>query len=222
VRFYNLPVDVGPFEAFAVGENLATIIRDTAPTAEPAAVPTLQVDPGDPFFFHLLIVRIRDLPNVRWRYLPTHNVWTVDKNSSPVIEYLPGYRRDGQPAYPLPGAVTGRMWFQTSRWEAEQLVHAEPSFVAWATRLFRWIKKHWVLIDDNYASPDAAMLWRAMWRTVLEEPCEGTGGDQIARWQRDHDSDNVLPRDAVHIAISRTTRDRPRWLTISIRNPETS
>jgi hypothetical protein len=222
VRFFNFPADVAGLETFAVEGNQSTIIRATAPTAEPAVVPTLRLDPGDPSLLDLLLVRPSDLPRLRWRHVSARDLWTVDKNCSPVVEYMPGYTRNGQPAFLSSSLAHGRMWFQTSHWEGDQLVDAVPEFVAWAGRLFRWIKKQWILIDGNYFSPEAAKLWTAIWQVVLDEPCEGTGGDQISRWRQEKDPDNLLPNDAVHIAISKATRHQPRRLTIAVRRPANS
>jgi hypothetical protein len=183
VRFFNFPADVAAFETYAA-ENRATIICGTAPTADPVVAPTLRAGLDDPSFFDLLLVRHGDLPHLRWPYLAARQTWAVDKDASPVVEYTPGYRRDGQPAFLAANAMPGRLWFQTSHWEGAQLVDADPEFTAWASRLFRWVKNHWVLIDGDYFSPGAAKLWTAMWHVVLDEPCEGTGADQISRWRR--------------------------------------
>jgi hypothetical protein len=213
VRFFNFPDDAAAFESFAVGGNGSTIIRAMTPTPEPSVVPTLHaVVPGG-----LLIVRPSDLPRLRWRHIPARDLWTVDKDSSPVVEYTPGYTEDGRPKFPHLGHAHGRLWFQTSHWEGDVMVEPDPEFLAWADRMFRWFKKHWILIDGGYYSPSAAELWNRMWRVVMDEPCEGTGADQIYRWQRENNPDNLLPRDAVHIAISKATREQPRWLTISVR-----
>jgi hypothetical protein len=222
VRFFNFPADVAAFETYAVDENRSTIICGTAPTADPVVAPTLLVAADDPTFFDLLLVRPGDLPHLRWRYLPTRQMWAVDKDASPVVEYMPGYRRDGQPAFLVAKAVPGRMWFQTPRWAGAQRVHADPEFTAWAGRLFRWVKNHWALIDGSYFSPDAATLWTAMWQVVLDEPCVGTGADQISRWRRENDPDNRLPPNAVRIAVTKANRDQGRRLTISIRTPAAS
>jgi hypothetical protein len=219
VRFVNFPADVTAFETFATEGNQSTIICGSASTPEPVAAPTLCVDSVDDTFYDLLIVRPGDLPKLRWRHLAAREMWSVDKDRSPVVEYTPGYRRDGQPAFPTPKTAPGRMWFQTSRWEGAQLVHADPEFAAWAGRLFRWVKKHWMLIDGEYFSPEAAKRWTAMWHVVLDEPCEGSRADQISRWRRENDPDNRLPRDAVRIAVTKATRDQPQRLTISIRTP---
>jgi len=217
VRFFNYPADVTAFEEFLMEKNDAVIIGRTAarPTAE--TVPTLNQAPDDPGRTALLIVRPGDLAHLRWRHVPTRALWAVDTLSSPVIEYTPGYTRDGQPKFVASPRGHGRMWYQTSRRENDQLVPPAPDFVAWAGRAFRWIKKNWALIDSNYYSPDAANLWAAMWQIVLDEPWEGAGGDQVSRWRRQHDPDNVLPPDHVHVAVSRATRDRARRLTISVR-----
>ena len=161
VRFFNYPADVAAFETFAIEGIQSTIICGTAPTPEPVAAPSLCVDSVDGSFYDLLIVRPSDLPNLRWQHLPARQMWSVDKFCSPVVEYIPGYRRDGQPAFLSSGAASGRMWFQTSHWEGTQLVHADPEFIAWAGRLFRWVKRHWVLIDGYYFSPDAAARCRS-------------------------------------------------------------
>ena len=58
-----------------------------------------------------------------------------------------------------------------------------------------------------------------MWHVVLDEPCEGSGADQISRWRQENDPDNRLARDAVRIAVTKATRDQPRRLTILIRSP---
>jgi hypothetical protein len=217
VRFFNYPSDVPPLEAFALAENEAVFIQGSAPNAEAVTVPSLGLDAAHPSRYGLLIVRPDDLPNLRWRHIPGRDRWLVDKWASPVIEYTPGYGKDGRPSCFASRTAHGRIWFETSRWEGDQLVRADPDFVSWANRLFRWIKKNWILIDREYFSPRAAEVWKQMWRVVLDEPCDGTGGDQISRWRRNNDPDNVLPHDAVHVTISRAARDRPRWLTIAVR-----
>jgi hypothetical protein len=88
--------------------------------------------------------------------------------------------------------------------------------------LFQWIQKQLILVDSDYFSPEAAKLWTAIWQVVLDEPCEGTGGGQISRWRQENDPDNLLPNDAVHIAISKATRHQPRRLTIAVRRPANS
>jgi hypothetical protein len=106
--------------------------------------------------------------------------------------------------------------------DGDQLVEAVPEFVAWAGRLFRWIKKQWIFIDSDYISPEAAKLWTAIWQVVPDEPCGSTGGNQISRWRQENDPDNLLPNDAVHIAISKATRHQPRRLTIAVRRSANS
>jgi hypothetical protein len=57
---------------------------------------------------------------------------------------------------------------------------------------------------------------------MLDEPCQGTGADQVSRWRRAHDPDNRLPRGAVRIVVSKASRDRTRRLTIAVRTPADS
>ena len=155
IRFYNFSADVPAFEQFVV-ENGATIIQSTAPIANPVAVPTL-LRKGDAAA-DLLVARTGDLSDLHWRHVPARDVWAIDKDSSAVIEYTPGYTRDGEPKFGS-SLGHGRMWFQTSCWVDGRLVPADPDFAAWAGRLFNWIKKRWVLIGSDYYSPAAAELW---------------------------------------------------------------
>ena len=229
VGFFNFPADLAPLEALLSDSEFA-VMRDSSPAPEPVVVPTLRPD-SDGYGRKLLIVRRTDLPELRWRHIKSRNVWMVDDNSSPpTIEYFPGYNPEGQP--PLTFSrhlINGRMWFQTSRWEDNELVRVDPDFAARADRLFRWIKKHWILIECNYFSPAAAALWHATWQGVFDEPYSDTDRDQLSRWRdrnqshwpRQNDPDDRLPPDNVHVAISNATRGQPRRLTISIRTSTT-
>ena len=116
VRFFSYPADAAAFERFAIEENRPTMICGTAPTPEPVAVSTLSVDSIAASCYDRLLVRPGDLPNLRWRHLAARGMWSVDKDCSPVVEYAPGYRRDGQPAFLTSGTAPGRLWFQTTRW----------------------------------------------------------------------------------------------------------
>jgi hypothetical protein len=219
VGFFSFPADVAALETFVIDRNQSVIIRGIAPDPAPQLVPALRLEPDDPGRSDLLIVRPADLPRLRWRHVPGRDLWRVDTDTSPALEYLPGYGRDGQPWFVSSARSHGRLWFQSSHWEDGQLVRADPEFAAWAGRAFRWIRKEWILIGHRYFSPEAARLWRSMWSVVFDEPWEGPGSEQFSRWRRQYDPGSVLPPEDVRAEVTRATRGAPRRLVISVRVP---
>jgi hypothetical protein len=145
-------------------------------------------------------------------------MWSIDKNASPVIEYHPGYKRDGTPAFPRSAAFQPRMWFQTHTWDGDSPVTAPDDFIAWADRVLRWVRPNWALIDNFYHfSPSAAEAWRRMWQVVLDEPWLGPGAEQISHWRRAQDPENLITADDFRAVVTKARKDQAKRLIISIR-----
>jgi hypothetical protein len=217
VGYANYPEDVVPLEAFIRGTGDVLFLRPHATAPEPARLDSLLM-PASELRHMLLIARTVDVPRLRWRHLPAQRMWSIDTDASPVIEYSPGYDRDGTPRFPKASGAYARMWFRTRTWDGDTPVTAPEDFIAWADRLLGWVRRNWILIDDfYYFSPTAAEAWEAMWQVVVDEPWIGPGAEQISRWRRAHDPDNLMSPDDFHAVITKAKKYQPKRLIISVR-----
>lgn len=216
VSYVNYPDDVVPLDAFLRGSGDVLFLRPRVSAPEPADTGSLLIPAAEPWR-ELLIARAEDVPRLRWHHLSAQGMWSIDKNASPVIEYTPGYGRDGTPHFPAARAARPRMWFQTRTWDGDTPVTAPDDFIAWADRMLGWVRRNWVLIDDFcYFSPAAAEAWDAQWHVVLDEQWLGPGAEQISQWRRAHDPENLMTDD-LRIAITKARKNQPKRLIISIR-----
>lgn len=141
-------------EGLKSGRHPVAFMRGKGPDPAPSLVDSLCLDSDDPDATQLWIVREADLPRVRWSYLEKRGLWFVDRFASPVIEYSPGYERDGTSR--MDRQHPGRMWFQTGPWlGGEHPVERDHEFEVWADSKLRWVRRHWALINSDYYSPAA-------------------------------------------------------------------
>jgi hypothetical protein len=155
VRYRNYPEEADALEAFIRSTgDVVFVPEEKTPNPEPVDVGTLRLDllAPPPALWGLLLARRSDLPLLRHRQLPERGLWVLDKLSSPIVEYSPGYDRNGRIR-----RLPGRMWFPTSSYDKATgaLVRPTDDFLAWADRLMRWVRRSWTLIDGDYHSPRA-------------------------------------------------------------------
>ena len=86
------------------------------------------------------IIRSEDVPNARryfqptpWADPPSEGYWRLDTERLPTVDYMRGIPTDPQ--------NPGRLHFDTTRIENEQIVPVDPAFMAWASELLRWVRK---------------------------------------------------------------------------------
>jgi hypothetical protein len=217
VSYVNYPGDVAPLETFVRDSADVVFLRPHAAAPKPVDVASLMI-PADEPWRELLIARTADVPRLRWRHLAAQGMWSIDKNASPIIEYGPGYGRDGTPHFPKASGAQPRMWFQTSTWDGDTRVKAPDDFTAWADRMLGWVRRNWVLIDDlYYFSPTAAESWDAMWQIAVDEAWLGPGAEQISSWRRAHDPENLMSDHDFRVAITKARKNQPKRLIISLR-----
>lgn len=53
----------------------------------------------------------------------------------------------------------GRMWFATSYLVGDAIRPADDDFVAWASSVLGWTRRHWIREGSDYESPTARRLF---------------------------------------------------------------
>jgi hypothetical protein len=223
VRYRNYPEEADALEAFIRSTgDVVFVPEEKTPNPEPVDVGTLRLDllAPPPALWGLLLARRSDLPLLRHRQLPERGLWVLDKLSSPIVEYSPGYDRNGRIR-----RLPGRMWFPTSSYDKATgaLVRPTDDFLAWADRLMRWVRRSWTLIDGDYHSPRAVDDYPSLrhppdeWRVVLEGPRDGDTPARVRAWRQEYDPRSRLADRDVRIAVTGPTIDNPGTLTISVR-----
>lgn len=215
--YVNYPDDVEPLETFVRESTDVLFLRPRTATPEPVHAGSLLI-PASETWRELLIGRAVFVPRLRWHHSPAQGMWFIDKGASPVIEYSPGYGRDGTPHFPRAAAAPGRMWFQTRTWDGDTPVRPPGDFIAWADRVLRWVRRNWVLIEDFYFSPPRRPRpGRRGGRSSSTNHGSGPGAEQISRWRRAHDPENLMLADDFRATVTKARKDQPKKLIISIR-----
>lgn len=165
--YFLAPEDFEELEARLRAIEPMAIIHFRSPAATPRIVKSSDLVENGSRWVSFFLARATDLKDIRLSYVATQNFWSVDDDSSPVIEYgRCGF--EGQQLYRT------RMYYVDGYWGPEKTWITKPEdFRKWAKLVFSTTKRMLKRRGSDYIGPHAEK-WVEAGGTLIDEfghPC---------------------------------------------------
>jgi hypothetical protein len=135
VNFYLTPEDTEFFIEKLRKIEPILVIHSRSPTSEPRIVNSLSLREDGHSWLYFFLVQDNAIDDLIMREVPAQDYWAVDSLRSPVIEFTRSFFDTSQ-------VRSGRLWYEDRYYDANQLVQKPESFVMWANRVLRNVRKN--------------------------------------------------------------------------------